>query len=130
MIAAGQVAVNGKIVRTLGTTVDPEIDRIEVGGLPVPDREPPVYILLNKPKGILSTVSDDRGRLPAAGFGGNEGTPYDSADPQDPSEQHLGRASCCRRRWAQDLEDQIGRRSDRRTTGARDSVPRRRVGSS
>src|SRR5262249_10925358 len=60
MITSGRVAINGKIVRELGTKVDPEKDDIRVDGRPVPTSLPPkpVYIMLNKPVGYVSTVSD------------------------------------------------------------------------
>jgi pseudouridine synthase len=63
LIQQGRVSVNGKIVTELGTKVDPRRDLVTVDGLPLPQRvEKPVYILLNKPRGVLSTASDDRGR--------------------------------------------------------------------
>ena len=63
LIQQGRVSVNGKIVTELGTKVDPRRDLVTVDGLPLPQRvEKPVYILLNKPRGVLSAASDDRGR--------------------------------------------------------------------
>jgi 23S rRNA pseudouridine2605 synthase len=65
LISAGSVTVNGKVVTELGTKADPERDHIKVNGklinTKVRDREN-VYILLNKPKGFLSSVSDPEGR--------------------------------------------------------------------
>lgn len=65
LIASGQVTVNGKIVKELGTKADPESDHIKVRGKLInsliSSREK-VYVLLNKPRGFLSSVSDDRGR--------------------------------------------------------------------
>lgn len=63
-IAAGRVAVNGKTVTRLGVKVDPERDRIEVDGRPVriPPKNKKVYLMLHKPKGYLSSVSDPFGR--------------------------------------------------------------------
>jgi 23S rRNA pseudouridine2605 synthase/23S rRNA pseudouridine2604 synthase len=49
------VAVNGKTVTELGTKVDPETDRVTVDGKPVSGHEKPVYILLNKPPGYISS---------------------------------------------------------------------------
>lgn len=54
-IAAGRVQVNGETVTTPGTKVDPENDRVMVDGRPVAWGENPVYILLNKPKGYISS---------------------------------------------------------------------------
>ncbi len=60
MIAEGRVSVNGKTVRELGTRVDPEKDEIRLDGEPIAAGAPPklVYIMLNKPVGYVSTVSD------------------------------------------------------------------------
>ena len=63
LIRQGRVSVNGKIVTELGTKVDPQRDLITVDGHPLPQPvEKLVYILLNKPPGVLSAASDDRGR--------------------------------------------------------------------
>src|SRR5690606_32255058 len=62
LIAAGRVTVNGQVVTRLGTRVDPDRDRIEVDGRPVsPARPRPVYLLMHKPKGVLTTMKDPRG---------------------------------------------------------------------
>jgi 23S rRNA pseudouridine2605 synthase len=61
LIVAGRVTVNGKIVRELGTKVDPINDHVQVDGEAVATEEP-FYVLLNKPKGCITAVSDDRGR--------------------------------------------------------------------
>lgn len=60
LIGEGRVKVNGKTVRELGVKVSPS-DRIEVDSIPV-EREQPVYFLLYKPRGVISAVSDDKGR--------------------------------------------------------------------
>ena len=62
IILAGRVAVNGQRVTTLGTQADPARDQITVDGKKLAAAEKHVYFLLNKPKGYLSTASDDRGR--------------------------------------------------------------------
>ncbi len=61
LIVDGRVRVNGKIVRELGTKADPSVDRIEVDGRPLvqPNLR---YIMLNKPSGYITTVSDERSR--------------------------------------------------------------------
>lgn len=61
MIAAGRVRVNGALA-TLGQTVMPDADVVEVDGKKLTNKARRVYIMLNKPKGYLTTVSDDRGR--------------------------------------------------------------------
>lgn len=62
LISQGRVTVNGKVVTELGFKVDPARDLLRVDGRRVQAAENPVYILLNKPKGILSTMEDARGR--------------------------------------------------------------------
>jgi 23S rRNA pseudouridine2605 synthase len=61
LIIAGRVMVNGKVVRELGTKVHPINDHVQVDGEAVATEEP-FYVLLNKPKGCITAVSDDRGR--------------------------------------------------------------------
>lgn len=65
LILAGQVTVNGQVVRELGTKADPAEDHIKVRGKlinPSLAKREKVYVLLNKPKGYLSSVSDPEGR--------------------------------------------------------------------
>jgi 23S rRNA pseudouridine2605 synthase len=61
-IAQGRVTINGKIVRELGTRIDPERDHVKVDGRHLKAVEPYAYLLLNKPKGIVSTLNDPEGR--------------------------------------------------------------------
>ena len=61
-IAQGRVTINGKIVRELGTRIDPERDHVKVDGRHLKSVEPYAYLLLNKPKGIVSTLNDPEGR--------------------------------------------------------------------
>ena len=65
MIAAGRVTVNGKPA-SLGDRADPETDIILVEGNPLPPLREYVYILLNKPRGYVTTLSDEKGRPNAA----------------------------------------------------------------
>ena len=65
LIAAGEVAVNGKIVTELGAKADAETDHIKVKGRlinPLLQKHEHVYVLLNKPKGYLSSMADPKGR--------------------------------------------------------------------
>ena len=62
MIEAGRVRVNGKVVREMGVTVDPERDRILVDNQPVSLEEEKIYVLLHKPPLTMTTRSDPRGR--------------------------------------------------------------------
>lgn len=61
MITAGRVRVDGHIVTELGTKVDAAESRVEVDGLRIV-REKPVYLLLHKPRGVVSTLQDPEGR--------------------------------------------------------------------
>ncbi|WYP28207.1 pseudouridine synthase [Alkalihalobacillus sp. FSL W8-0930] len=61
LILQGRVSVNGKPVTELGVKVQANRDKIEVDGVPI-DKEEPVYFLLYKPSGVISSVSDDRDR--------------------------------------------------------------------
>ena len=62
LIAAGRVAVNGRVVREMGTRIDPASDLVAVDGVPVPVVPDLVHLALNKPRGVHSTMSDDQGR--------------------------------------------------------------------
>lgn len=65
LISAGDVTVNGEIITELGTKADPDKDHIKVRGKlinPLLGTRENVYILVNKPKGYLSSVSDPEGR--------------------------------------------------------------------
>ncbi len=61
LIAAGRVTVNGEVA-VLGARVDPETAVIHVNGDRVIVNDEMVYLVLNKPRGVLSAMSDDRGR--------------------------------------------------------------------
>ena len=64
-IAAGRVTVNGRRA-VLGEKADPDRDRVLLDGHPLPDREGYVYLMLHKPRGVVTTLSDERGRPTAA----------------------------------------------------------------
>jgi 23S rRNA pseudouridine2605 synthase len=61
IILAGRVRVDGKIVRELGTQVDPRTSRVEVDGNKIV-AEKLIYIVLHKPRGVVCTLSDPEGR--------------------------------------------------------------------
>ena len=65
MIREGKVEVNGQTA-SLGDTADPEVDQITLEGRPLPEQKNYVYILLNKPRGFVTTLSDEQGRKNAA----------------------------------------------------------------
>ena len=62
MIAGGLVSVNGQIVTELGSKADPERDHIKVNGRLLRGPQRCVYLLLHKPKGYVTTVTDPEGR--------------------------------------------------------------------
>ena len=65
MLQDGQITVNG-VPAVLGDAADPELDEILVNGQPLPEQQRSVYILLNKPRGYVTTLSDEKGRPNAA----------------------------------------------------------------
>jgi len=62
LIAQGRVTVNGHVISELGSKADLDRDHIKVDGKPLRGRRRHVYLLLNKPKGYVTTVSDPEGR--------------------------------------------------------------------
>lgn len=65
MIQNGLVTVNG-LPAKLGDTADPDADEILINGQPLPRQEAYIYILLHKPRGYVTTLSDEKGRPNAA----------------------------------------------------------------
>ena len=68
LIGEGRVEVDGETVRRFGARVDPQQQIIRVDGRRIPARQDLVYLALNKPAGVLTTMSDDRGRATIADF--------------------------------------------------------------
>ena len=64
-IVAGRVRVNGKVAQ-LGDSADPDCDEILLDGRPLPSEQEYVYIVLHKPRGYVTTLSDEKGRKNAA----------------------------------------------------------------
>lgn len=62
LMTAGRVTVNGQVVTELGSKVDPLVDEVAVDGIVVRREGVPVTIMLHKPIGILTTMSDPQGR--------------------------------------------------------------------
>ena len=62
LMLAGEVEVDGEVVTRLGTKVDPRTAVIRVGGKRLPPVSAHVYLVLNKPRGVVSTMSDPEGR--------------------------------------------------------------------
>lgn len=66
LIKEGRVKVNGKVVTELGLKVSPS-DRVEVNEIQI-EKEEPVYFLLYKPRGVISSVNDEKGRKVVTDF--------------------------------------------------------------
>ena len=62
LIVQGMVQVNGKVVTELGTKVDPAKDHVKVDGKRIQVESHKIYLLLNKPKGYITSVKDPEGR--------------------------------------------------------------------
>ncbi len=62
LIAEGRVTVNGQVVREQGTKINVEKDHVKVDGRHLKPAPPQVFIMLNKPKGYVSSLSDPEGR--------------------------------------------------------------------
>lgn len=62
LMTAGRVRVNGEVVSELGSKVDPRVDVVTVDGIEVRLENAPVTLMLNKPAGVLTTMSDPHGR--------------------------------------------------------------------
>lgn len=61
LIKAGRICVNGHVA-ALGDSADPDKDEILLDGKPLPVRQGNAYIMLNKPRGYVTTLSDEKGR--------------------------------------------------------------------
>ena len=72
-ITAGRITVNG-VPAELGCRADPEKDEILVDGKPLQPKAEPVYLLLNKPRGYVTTLSDEKGRKNVADLVADCGT--------------------------------------------------------
>ena len=62
LMLEGRVVVNGKVVRELGTKADLESDDVRVDGVRVKAPHALVYLVLNKPRGVVTTRKDPEGR--------------------------------------------------------------------
>ena len=62
LIAAGRVSVDGDVVTALGTKVDPANATVVLDGSRIPTSPDLIYLALNKPRGMVSTMSDPQGR--------------------------------------------------------------------
>ena len=62
LIKAGRVKVNDEVIREMGVQVDEDNDIVEFDGVRVKPQNKMIYVMLNKPEGFVTTVSDDKGR--------------------------------------------------------------------
>lgn len=76
LIAAGLVRVNGRLVTQLGTRVDPDRDRVEVDGRELHGSSRVIYLVMNKPRSVLTAASDPRGRTTVMDLLGEAGKPW------------------------------------------------------
>jgi 23S rRNA pseudouridine2605 synthase len=63
LMREGLVTVNGRVVRELGSKADPEMDHIKVSGKLINPSQAKVYLMLNKPREVVTTLSDPLGRM-------------------------------------------------------------------
>ena len=68
MIKQGLVKLNGQVVREMGIQLEPEKDIVEVNGQVVTPKEQKVYLLLNKPVRVVTTLDDPQGRTKVTDF--------------------------------------------------------------
>ena len=67
LIREGRVRVGGEVA-ALGRRADPETDAITIDGAALPERAPPLTLMLHKPRGVIVTASDERGRATVFGL--------------------------------------------------------------
>jgi 23S rRNA pseudouridine2605 synthase len=68
MIAQGRVEVNGEVIDVMGARVDPLVDVIRVDGARIPPPNEHAYVLLNKPRGVVTSMADEQGRPDLSGL--------------------------------------------------------------
>lgn len=68
LMVAGRIEVNGEVVTQLGARVDPVGDVIRVDGVRLPPASDHAYVLLNKPRGVVSSMADEQGRPDLSGL--------------------------------------------------------------
>lgn len=71
LIVQGRVKVNGEVVTELGSRIDPEVDQVDVDGTAIQLDSTKRYVMLNKPRGVVSSMKDERGRRDLRAFTGD-----------------------------------------------------------
>ena len=92
MIAEGRVEVNGEVITELGIRVDPDTAVIHVDGVRIQLDENLVYLVFNKPKGVVSTMEDPEGRPCVTDYLNQQKA---SASSMWAASTSRPRASCC-----------------------------------
>lgn len=59
LMQEGRIRINGELATEMGVRVDPEVDVVSVDGRVVPLKTEALYIMLNKPRGVVSTMADE-----------------------------------------------------------------------
>lgn len=67
LMASGRVEVNGEVVTRMGARVDPATDVVRVDGVRIPPPSDHAYVMLNKPRGVVSSMADEQGRPDLSG---------------------------------------------------------------
>ena len=62
LMQEGRIRINGELATEMGVRVDPNVDVVSVDGKVVPLKTSALYVMLNKPKGVVSTMADEQGR--------------------------------------------------------------------
>lgn len=70
-MTAGRVEVNGEVITQMGARVNPLIDVVRVDGKRLPPPSEHAYLVLNKPRGVVSSMSDEQGRPDLSGIVAN-----------------------------------------------------------
>lgn len=76
LIEEGALQINGKTTYELGVQVDPEVDRITLRGKAIKPQTQKVYLIFNKPEGVLTSTSDPEGRPTVMDFIAKEKVPF------------------------------------------------------
>jgi 23S rRNA pseudouridine2605 synthase len=68
LMQEGRIRINGELATEMGVRVDPEVDVVSVDGKVLPLKTAALYIMLHKPKGVVSTMADEQARPDLSGY--------------------------------------------------------------